>query len=251
MKNKRALITGGTRGIGKGISLMLAKNGYDLIINFRSDIDKANKLLQEINELKSKGEVAENVNCKLLKFDVSDFDNTQKIIEEEIYNNGAIDVLILNAGVRKDSLLQLMPKDDWDSVIDVNLKSFYYITRPIAKAMFQQKYGKIVVISSTSGQTGMPGQTNYCGAKAGIIGAAKALGVELARKNINVNIVAPGYIETDMTDDLKEQFNMIKKNIPARRIGKVEDVANAVEFLVSDKSNYMVSQVIGLNGGII
>ncbi|MCG8571845.1 MAG: 3-oxoacyl-ACP reductase FabG [Spirochaetes bacterium] len=251
MSRKRALVTGGSRGIGKSISLMLAKNDYDVIINYRSDEKSAMQTLEEINQKKTNQEINSDVQCHLLKFDISDFAKTQSIIEEEISKNGPLDVLVLNAGIRKDSLFPVMPENDWDSVIDINLKSFYYITKPISRSMFEQRKGKIVVISSTSGQTGMPGQANYCGAKAGIIGAAKGLAVELARRNINVNVVAPGFIETDMTEDLKSQFSELKKQIPIRRIGSGEDVANAVEFLISDKASYIVGEVIAVNGGLL
>ncbi len=238
----RALVTGGSRGIGKAISIMLAKNGYDLIINYRGNIEAAESTKREIEKY--------NVKCTLLQFDIADFSNTRNAIEEEL-KNGPIDVLIVNAGIRKDALFPIMKNEDWDSVIDTNLKSFYYVTRPVAKSMFDNKRGKIVVVSSTSGQTGMRGQANYCASKFGVIGAAKALAVELAARNINVNIVAPGFIETDMTSDLKDKFDEIKKTIPIRRIGSVEDVANAVEFLVSEKASYIVGQIIPINGGLL
>lgn len=244
MKSKRALVTGGSRGIGRAISLMLAKNGYNVTVNYRSNDEQALALKEEIEALNG------SVECTLLKFDIADFDMTLSKIEENISKNGPFDVLVHNAGIRDDSLLPMMPKDSWDSVIDVNLKSFYYITKPVTKAMFEQKYGKVVIISSTSGQFGMPGQTNYCASKFGVIGAAKALGVELARKNINVNVVAPGYIQTEMVDDITENFSKIKNTVPKRKMGSCEDVANAVEFLISDKADYIVAQVIGVNGGI-
>lgn len=239
--SKRALVTGGGRGIGKAISLMLAKNGYDVILNYRGNAEAANQTRSEIEKF--------GVKCTLLQFDISEFEKARKAIEEEIAN-GPIEVLVLNAGIRKDSLFPIMKNEDWETVIDINLKSFFYVAKPVAKNMFDQKGGKIVVISSTSGQTGTPGQVNYCASKAGVIGAAKSLAVELARRNINVNIVAPGFIETDMTGDLKEKFDEIKKGIPARRIGSADDVANAVEFLISDKANYIVGQVIAVNGGL-
>jgi len=242
MSKKRALVTGGSRGIGKAISIMLAKNGYDVLINYRGNIDAANKTKSEIE--------SHGGQCTLLKFDISDFKNTTEIIQKELEENGNIDVLVVNAGIRKDSIFQKMKSEEWDSVIDVNLKSFYYITRPVAEKMFFQKHGKIVVVSSTSGQTGMPGQANYCASKFGIIGAAKSLAVELGRRNINVNIVAPGFIETDMTEDLRENYEELKKQIPLRRIGKPEDIANAVEFLISDKADYIQGQVIAINGGL-
>jgi 3-oxoacyl-[acyl-carrier protein] reductase len=239
---KRALVTGGSRGIGKSICLMLARNGYNVTLNYRGNKTAAEETKKEIEKL--------NVKCNLLQFDIADFITSRKTVEEDLAANGPFDVLVLNAGVRKDVLFPLMKNEDWSDVIDTNLKSFFYIARPVAKSMFDNKSGKIVVISSTSGQTGMPGQVNYCASKAGIIGAAKSLAVELARRGINVNIVAPGFIETDMVDDLKSKFDEIKKSIPARRIGKVEDVANAVEFLISEKSSYIVGQVIAVNGGM-
>ncbi len=239
--SKRALVTGGGRGIGKAISLMLAKNGYDVILNYRGNAEAANQTRSEIEKF--------GVKCTLLQFDISEFEKARKTIEEEI-TRGPIEVLVLNAGIRKDSLFPIMKNEDWETVIDINLKSFFYVAKPVAKNMFDQKGGKIVVISSTSGQTGTPGQVNYCASKAGVIGAAKSLAVELARRNINVNIVAPGFIETDMTGDLREKFDEIKKGIPARRIGSADDVANAVEFLISDKANYIVGQVIAVNGGL-
>jgi 3-oxoacyl-[acyl-carrier protein] reductase len=241
-KRKRALITGGSRGIGKAICLMCAKNGYDVILNYKSNDSAANEVKTEIEK--------HNVNCKLLKFDVADFDNAQKIIEDEIQQNGNIDVLVLNAGVRKDTLFPVMTKEDWNTVVDVNFKSFYYITKPIVTGMFKQNHGKIVVISSTAGLTGMAGQVNYSSTKFGIIGAAKSLSIEVARRNINVNIVAPGFIDTEMTEDIKARQNEIVKTIPARRIGTVDDVANVVEFLISDKSSYINGQVIAVNGGV-
>lgn len=243
MSIKRALVTGGSRGIGQAISIMLARNGFNVIINYKSNQDSAMKTKLEIENL--------GVKCSLLQFDISDFKNAQKKIEEEINTNGNIEVLIFNAGIRKDSLFPIMKEEDWDSVIDINLKSFYSITKPIIKSMFENKFGKIVVISSTSGQTGMPGQVNYCASKFGLIGAAKSLAVELARRGINVNIVAPGFIETEMTKDLHNKFEEIKKTIPIRKIGTVEDVANAVEFLISEKASYIVGQVIAVNGGLL
>ncbi len=243
MNSKRALVTGGSRGIGKAISIMLARNGYDVIINYKSNKESAIETKLEVENL--------GVKCFLLQFDISDFKNAQKVIEDEINTNGKIDVLIFNAGIRRDSLFPVMKEEDWDSVIDVNLKSFYYITKPVIKSMFENKFGKIVVISSTSGQTGMPGQVNYCASKFGLIGAAKSLAVELARRGINVNIVAPGFIETEMTKDLQDKFEEIKKTIPIRKIGNVEDVANAVEFLISEKASYIVGQVIAVNGGLL
>ena len=242
MNRKRALVTGGSRGIGKAICIMLAKNNYDVLLNYRGNSEAAEKARKEIESF--------GVTCTLLQFDISNFEDTTQVITEELANNGEIDVLVINAGIRKDSIFQQMKQDEWDSVIDVNLKSFYYIEITIVEKMFFKKEGKIVVISSTSGQTGMPGQANYCASKFGIIGAAKSLAVEVGRRNINVNVVAPGFIETDMTEDLRDNFGEVKKTIPLRRIGSVDDIANAVEFLISDKASYIQGQVIAVNGGL-
>lgn len=243
MEKLRALVTGGSRGIGKAIAIMLAENKYDVIINYRNNIDAANETKKEIE--------AKGVKCTLLKFDIANFDQSENAIRNEIIENGSIDVLVLNAGIRRDALFMKMTRDEWENVIDVNLKSLYTITKPVVETMFPKRKGKIVVISSTSGETGMPGQANYCATKFGVIGAAKSLAVELGRRNINVNIVAPGFIETDMTEDLRERFAEVKKTIPLRRLGNVNDVANAVEFLISEKANYIVGQVISVNGGLL
>ena len=239
--NKRALVTGGSRGIGRAVSIMLAKNGYDVVINYRGNADAAAATLEEV---KSHG-----VGGSLLQFDVSDFEKANAIIKEEIEKNGKFDVLVFNAGVRDDSLFPVMKPEQWDKVIDTNLKSFYYIVNPIASAMFSAKSGKIVVVSSTAGLTGMQGQANYSGSKAGLIGAAKSAAVELARRNINLNIIAPGFVESDMTKDIP--FDEVKKTIPLRRIAKPEDIANVVEFLISDKASYIVGEVIAVNGGVL
>lgn len=240
--NKRALVTGGSRGIGKAISIMLAKNGYNVLLNYKSNDEKAFETKNEIEKI--------GANCTLLKFDISDFKNANLIIEEEIAMNGNIDVLILNAGVRKDTLFPLMSEEDWNYVIDVNYKSFYYIVKPIVKGMFQQNYGKIVVISSTAGLIGMQGQVNYSSSKFGLIGAAKSLAIEVARRNINVNIVAPGFIETEMIQEELKRKDEIIKTIPARRFGTPEDIAGVVEFLISEKASYITGQVIAVNGGV-
>lgn len=241
-KNKRALVTGGSRGIGKAIALILAKNKFDILLNYKSNDEKA---LETKNEIEKEG-----VACSLLKFDIADFKKASQFIEEEINKNGNIDVLVLNAGIRRDTLFPLMSEEDWNYVIDVNYKSFYYIVKPIIKGMFQQNFGKIVVISSTAGLVGMQGQVNYSSSKFGIIGAAKSLAIEVARRNININIVAPGFIETEMIAEELKRKDEIVKTIPARRFGKPEDVAQVVEFLVSEKASYITGQVIAVNGGV-
>jgi 3-oxoacyl-[acyl-carrier protein] reductase len=242
MPNKRALVTGGSRGIGRAVCIMLAKNGYDILLNYKNNRNRALEVKSEIEKY--------NVKCKLMEFDISDFDKAKKTIEDEIEANGGIEVLVFNAGTKKDVLFPVMEKADWDYVIDVNLKSFYYIARPVVSSMFRNSYGKVIVMSSTAGLTGMPGQSNYCASKYGLIGAAKSLAIEVARRNINVNVIAPGFIETEMIQEVIDRKSEVVKTIPARRFGTCEDVANAVEFLISEKSNYITGQVIPVNGGV-
>jgi 3-oxoacyl-[acyl-carrier protein] reductase len=242
MKSGNALITGGSKGIGKATALMLAKKGFNIVLNYSNNDQAAEKAKNEIEDT--------GVNCYLLKFNVADFDMARSLIESTIEDIGAIDILIFNAAVRRDSLFPLMEQVDWDDTIDINLKSFYYITQPVVKSMFEQRFGRIVVMSSTSGLTGMPGQVNYSASKAGLIGAARSLAVEVGRRKITVNVITPGFIETEMVADLKERFKEIKKTIPMRRIGQPDDIANMVEFLVSDKAEYITGQVIGVNGGV-
>ncbi|MBN2547154.1 MAG: 3-oxoacyl-ACP reductase FabG [Spirochaetes bacterium] len=241
-RRKRALVTGGSRGIGKAICLMLAKNGFDLLLNYKSNDERANETQKEVEKYK--------VNCKILKFDIADFKYSFNLLNEEVEKNGNIDVLILNAGVRKDTLFPLMTEEDWNYIIDVNYKSFFYIVKPIINGMFHQNYGKIVVISSTAGLMGMQGQVNYSSSKFGIIGAAKSLAVEVARRNVNVNIIAPGYVETEMIEEEMKRKSELVKIVPARRFGTPDDIANVVEFLISDKSSYITGQVIPVNGGV-
>lgn len=239
---KNALITGGSRGIGRAVSLKLAEDGYHVIINYRSNQKEAEKTLELVKE---KGESGE-----LLKFDVSNVDEIENSLENWMNNNPEtyIEILVNNAGIRKDNLQVFMQNDEWNDVINTNLNSFFFITRRLLKDMLVKKFGRIINIVSLSGLKGMPGQTNYSAAKAGVIGATKALAQEVAKKKVTVNAVAPGFIKTDMTAELNEKE--LKRMIPMQRFGKPEEVAELVSFLASDRSSYITGEVISVNGGI-
>lgn len=242
--SKVALITGATRGIGKQISLTLAKEGYDIALNYRTENEELEDLKKEIESL--------NVKCLPIKGDVSNYDDCENMTKQVIKNFGQIDVLVNNAGITKDTLLLRMKKEDFESVIDVNLVGTFNMTKNVASYMMKARSGRIINISSVVGIAGNAGQSNYSASKAGIIGFTKSLAKELASRNILVNAVAPGYIETDMTrvlsDSVKEN---ILNTIPLRKVGKAEDVANVVKFLASDESSYITGQVINIDGGML
>lgn len=236
--SKYALVTGGSRGIGRAIAVRLAQEGYQVIINYASNQAEAEKTLEAINH----GE--------LLPFDVSDCQQTRQALADwqQRHPEDYIEVVVNNAGIRRDNVLALMPEDDWHRVIDITLSGFYNVTRPLLPAMQMHKFGRIVNMASVSGLKGLPGQTNYSAAKGGIIAATKALAQEVARKGITANVVAPGFIRTDMTDGLDEAA--LKKLIPANRFGTPEEVAHAVAFLVSSQAGYITGNVISINGGL-
>jgi 3-oxoacyl-[acyl-carrier protein] reductase len=239
---KYALVTGGSRGIGRAICLKLAEAGYPVIINFKSNEAEARITLELIT---GKGGEAE-----LLPFDVSKKDDTEKALESwaNAHQDAYIACLVNNAGIRRDNLLVFMNDEEWSDVVGTNLGSFFYVTRKLLKDMLINKYGRIVNVVSLSGIKGLPGQTNYSAAKAGVIGATKALAQEVGRKNVTVNAVAPGYIRTDMTKDLDEKEH--KAIIPLNRFGEPEEVAEVVAFLASDKASYITGEVISVNGGL-
>ncbi len=239
---KFALITGGSRGIGKAVSQKLATDGMYVVINYHSNKEEAEKTLKEIKLSGGKGE--------LLQFDVSVPAEIENALEKfsENHPENHIEVLVNNAGIRKDNLQVFMSNNEWNDVINTNLNSFFYITRRLLKDMLVNKFGRIINMVSLSGLKGMPGQTNYSASKAGMIGATKALAQEIAPKKVTVNAVAPGFIKTDMTSDLDEKE--LKKIIPMRRFGKPEEVAELVSFLASDKASYITGEVISVNGGI-
>jgi len=239
---KYALVTGGSRGIGRAICLALASEGYHIIVNYHSNLLEAENTLLQIRDKGGEGE--------LLKFDIS----KQPEVEDSLSawqnaNPGIyIQVLVNNAGIRKDALVMWMKNEEWEDVINTNLNSFLFITRFLIKDMLINKFGRIINVVSLSGLKGLPGQANYSAAKAGVIGATKALAQEVAKKNVTVNAVAPGFIRTDMTKDLDE--NQLKAMIPMGRFGKPEEVAEAVRFLASEKASYITGTVINVNGGL-
>lgn len=242
--NKVALITGATRGIGKQIAITFAKEGYNLIINYRKENDELYELKNEIEK--------NGVEVLLVSGDVSNFEDCEKFIKKGIEKFQNIDVLVNNAGITKDMLLARMKPEDFEKVIDVNLIGTFNVTKNVIPYMMKARNGRIINISSVVGESGNAGQTNYSASKAGIIGFTKSLAKEVASRNILVNAVAPGFIETDMTNVLKEEIkNEISKNIPLKRMGTAKDVANVVKFLASDDSSYITGQVINIDGGML
>ena len=239
---KYALVTGGSRGIGRAVSLRLAQAGYTVIINYQSNEQAAQETLQAIQ---SQGGQAE-----LLRFDVSNPESVQNALEswKTAHPEDYIDVLVNNAGIRRDNLLVWMEPDDFEAVLRTNLFSFYHVTRPLLTPMIRHKHGRIINIASLSGITGLPGQCNYAAAKGGLIAATKSLAKEVAKKNVTVNAVAPGFIKTDMTDGLEE--TELKKNVPMNRFGSAEEVAALVAFLASDDASYITGECISINGGL-
>ncbi len=236
-----ALITGAGKGIGKAIALELSRQGVFVYINYVSDEISASKTLAEIQ--------AENGDGMIVGFDVTDCDRTGAAIKEMVEACGHIDILVNNAGIREDRLLAMMKEDAWRRVINANLNSFYNVTKPVVKQMLKNRFGRIVNIVSTSGQMGNAGQVNYSASKAGLIGATKALAREVASRNITVNAVSPGFIETRMLDGMDRE--QITRTIPANRLGTPEDVAYVTAFLCSSRAAYVTGQVIGVNGGLI
>jgi 3-oxoacyl-[acyl-carrier protein] reductase len=237
-----ALVTGGSRGIGRAICQKLAESGYDILINYRSNDDEA---LQTLEMIRSTGGKAE-----LLKFDVSSAKEVESSLEAWVqeHKDGYIAILVNNAGIRRDNLMVFMNNEEWESVISTNLGSFFHVTRKVLTGMLVNRYGRIVNVVSLSGIKGLPGQTNYSAAKAGVIGATKALAQEVGKKNVTVNAVAPGFIRTDMTKDIDE--SQLKAQIPMNRFGNPEEVAETVAFLASEKASYITGEVISVNGGL-
>lgn len=242
--DKVALVTGAARGIGKQIAITLAKEGYNIALNYRTNTDSIVELKNQIENF--------GVECLLVQGDVSVFEDTERIANETFEKFGRIDVLVNNAGITKDMLLLRMKPEDFMNVIDVNLVGTYNMTKNISGYMMKAREGRIINVSSIVGISGNAGQSNYSASKAGIIGFTKSLAKELASRNILVNAVAPGFIETDMTNVLKDEVKeKIAEQIPLRREGKVEEVANVVKFLASDDSSYITGQVINIDGGML
>ncbi|MDP8259129.1 MAG: 3-oxoacyl-ACP reductase FabG [Candidatus Aadella gelida] len=238
-KKKIALIVGSSRGIGRAIALRLAKSGFDIWATYRSNQAAAESVKMEIEQL-GRG-------CNLFCFDVSDYQSTEDALKKEV-ENCPPDVVVFNAGIARDNLMMWMTKDEWDSVLTTNLGGFYNVMHVVLFPMLSVKKGRIVAISSTSGQIGQAGQVNYSASKAGLIGAVKALAREVGKKNILVNVVSPGVIETEMTKDLPK--DKVMPLIPVQRFGTSEDVASVVNFLCNEENMYIHGQVIGVNGGL-
>lgn len=242
MQAKYALITGGSRGIGRAVCIKLAEMGYSIIINY-----KGNKAAAEETASLVKAKGADAV---LLNFDVANNADVQKVLGGWIEENKdkLIEVLINNAGIRQDTLLMSMTDKQWDSVLDTSLQGMYNVTKQVLNPMLLNRYGRIINMVSLSGIKGMPGQVNYSAAKAGMIGATKALAQEIAKRNVTVNAIAPGFIKTDMTEELNEK--QLSDMIPMKRFGNAEEVAELVGFLASKNSSYITGQVVSINGGL-
>ncbi|APQ98991.1 3-oxoacyl-[acyl-carrier-protein] reductase [Clostridium botulinum] len=244
LEGRTAIVTGASRGIGRAIAKKLASMGANLVLNYRSSAKEIDTLLEEIKEF--------GIETLVIQGDVSSFEDSKKIVDEAKNKFGAIDILINNAGITKDSLILRMTEEDFDKVISVNLKGVYNCSKHIAPIMLKQRSGKIINISSVVGVAGNAGQCNYAAAKAGVIGITKSLAKELGSRGITVNAVAPGYIKTDMTDALSEKVKKsIEDLLPLKRLGTPEDVAETVGFLASDKAAYITGQVIHVDGGMI
>ena len=242
--DKCALITGATRGIGKQIAITLAKQGYNIALNYRKENEELENTKKEIEEI--------GVQVLAVKGDVANFEECENFVKQVIERFGQIDVLVNNAGITKDMLLMRMKKEDFEQVIDTNLVGTFNVTKNVVPYMMKARSGRIINISSVVGISGNAGQTNYSASKAGIIGFTKSLAKEIASRKILVNAVAPGFIETNMTDVLKDDVKQeIAKNIPLKRMGTAQDVANVVKFLASDDSSYITGQVINVDGGML
>lgn len=237
--NKWVLVTGASRGIGKETALYLASNGYNIVLHCSNDVKRLDGLKQEIE--------AKSVQARTIAFDIRNRAQVEQILINDIEVNGMYYGVVLNAGIAKDNPFPAMEEDEWDDVLRTNLDGFYNVLKPLIMPFIQQKKGRIVVMSSISGQCGNRGQVNYSASKAGLIGAAKALSQEVAKRKITVNCIAPGIIETDMTEDLPEEA---VKQIPMRRMGQAKEVASLVNYLMSEDAGYITGQVIGVNGGL-
>ena len=244
LKGKCAIVTEAAKGIGKAIALKLASLGANIVLNYRSSEKEAAEVANEIKEL--------GVEVLTVKADISKLDEVEELVKAAKEKFGSVDIMVNNAGITKDTLILRMKEEDFDSVIDVNLKGVFNCMKAITPVMVRQKQGKIISISSVVGIAGNAGQVNYSASKAGIIGMTKSLAKELGSRGVNVNAVAPGFIETDMTNTLGDKVKEeAEKNIPLKRFGKAEDVAECVAFLASGASDYITGQVIQVDGGML
>jgi len=243
LQGKCAVITGASRGIGREIALKYAKEGANIVLNYRNSETEALQLKEELDKLGS--------DTLIVKANVSNFEEAEKLIKEAKEAFGRVDILVNNAGITKDNLIMRMKEEDFDSVIDVNLKGAFNCLKAVTPIMIRQKCGKIINMSSVVGVIGNAGQVNYCASKAGLIGMTKSLAREIGGKNININAIAPGFIDTDMTKVLSEdQKKNIISQVPLKRLGQAEDIANLALFLASNQSDYITGQVIHMDGGM-
>ena len=243
LNNKVALITGSSQGIGKAIALKYAKSGANIVINYIGDDTQAKTVANECEAL--------GVKTLIVEADISKSDQVKILFEKTLEEFSRIDILVNNAGITKDSLMMRMTDEAFEQVIDVNLKGTYYCMKQVIKTMMKQRSGRIINMASVVGITGNAGQVNYSASKAGVIGMTKTMARELAARHITVNAIAPGFIQTDMTDILSEDIkDQLKKQIPLARLGTVDDVANVAVFLASDEANYITGQVLSIDGGM-
>ena len=243
-ERKTVLVTGASRGIGKEVAMLYAENGYDVIINYVSDKTDVEGIKKEFEE--------KNVKCLLVKADVSKEEEVANLVNKAIEEFGEIDVLVNNAGITKDNLLMRMSEEEFDKVIEINLKGTFLVTKAVTKYMMKKRQGSIINLASVVGVVGNAGQSNYSASKAGIIGFTKSVAKELASRNIRANAVAPGFIETDMTSVLKDEVKEnIYNQIPLKRMGNAREVAELIYFLGSEKSSYITGQVINVDGGMV
>ncbi|GGP12299.1 MULTISPECIES: 3-oxoacyl-[acyl-carrier-protein] reductase [Oceanobacillus] len=244
LQDQTAVVTGASRGIGRAIALELAKNGANVIVNYSGSEAKAEEVVGEIQAL--------GVKAVKIQANVADEESVKQLMKQAVKEFGSIDILVNNAGITKDNLLMRMKEDEFDQVIQTNLKGTFLCTKAVSRQMMKQKSGRIINVASIVGVSGNPGQANYVAAKAGVIGLTKTTAKELASRNILVNAVAPGFISTDMTDQLsEEQQESLLQLVPLARLGKPEDVARVVRFLASEDANYITGQTIHIDGGMV
>ncbi|MBP2240094.1 3-oxoacyl-[acyl-carrier protein] reductase [Cytobacillus eiseniae] len=244
LEGKIALVTGASRGIGKEIALGLARQGADVVVNYSGSKERANEVVAEIKEL---GRNAIAIQCN-----VANSDSVTNMVKETVDTFGRLDILVNNAGITRDNLIMRMKEDEWDDVINTNLKGVFLCTKAVTRPMMKQRSGRIINISSIVGVSGNPGQANYVAAKSGVIGLTKTTAKELSTRGITVNAIAPGFISTEMTDKLNDELKeQMLAQIPLARFGEPSDIANVVVFLASDDSKYMTGQTLHVDGGMV